>query len=338
MCVSIPRAAAHCSHRCSSVTTPSALDLRQRAPPHRALCSSSHSIRPRPLARPSREAARRPTSKHPVRPRGQRPVVGHDDHPNLEVPHQLTNSSCSRSALTWSRLPDGSSASTTAGSMASARATAVRCCSPPDNSAGRCVHATAQARPAPAVPRRAAARLALAPPADPQRHHHVLERGELPQQMVELEDEADGPVAERASASSVSAAHRLRRRSPHIRASGRSRAPSTCSSVLFPAPLAPTIGDHLAAHAPRGPRRRGRSSSAAVAAPVRLRVRSTRTTTASLILVTDRVERIESRRLHRRIQRRERRDHETRHDDERRHPAAASHRQMVDEIDLRDRA
>src|SRR6267142_7224100 len=45
--------------------------------------------------------------------------------------------SCSRSAFAWSRLPDGSSASTTLGSCTNARATAQRCCSPPESSAGR---------------------------------------------------------------------------------------------------------------------------------------------------------------------------------------------------------
>src|SRR2546427_5651957 len=44
-----------------------------------------------------------------------------------------------RSELAWSRLPDGSSASTRLGSCTRARATAQRCCSPPDSSAGRCV-------------------------------------------------------------------------------------------------------------------------------------------------------------------------------------------------------
>src|SRR6266705_2455691 len=44
------------------------------------------------------------------------------------------NTSCSRSELVWSRLPEGSSASTKLGSCTSARATAQRCCSPPDSS------------------------------------------------------------------------------------------------------------------------------------------------------------------------------------------------------------
>src|SRR5439155_158293 len=46
--------------------------------------------------------------------------------------------SCRRSALAWSKFPDGSSASTRLGSCTRARATAQRCCSPPDNSIGRC--------------------------------------------------------------------------------------------------------------------------------------------------------------------------------------------------------
>src|SRR2546426_8192493 len=47
--------------------------------------------------------------------------------------------SCSLSAFAWSRLPDGSSARTTLGSCTRARATAQRCCSPPESSAGRWV-------------------------------------------------------------------------------------------------------------------------------------------------------------------------------------------------------
>src|SRR5687768_2459651 len=45
--------------------------------------------------------------------------------------------SCSISPFARSRFPDGSSARTTFGSIASARATAVLCCSPPDSAEGR---------------------------------------------------------------------------------------------------------------------------------------------------------------------------------------------------------
>ena len=48
-----------------------------------------------------------------------------------------TNSAKTMSAVCSSRLPVGSSASTNGGRLASARATATRCCSPPDNLAGR---------------------------------------------------------------------------------------------------------------------------------------------------------------------------------------------------------
>src|SRR5208282_1999607 len=44
-----------------------------------------------------------------------------------------------RSAVRTSRLPVGSSAKRMRGALATARAMATRCCSPPDSSAGRCV-------------------------------------------------------------------------------------------------------------------------------------------------------------------------------------------------------
>ena len=97
-------------------------------------------------------------------------------------------------------------------------------------------------RPASAAPRPAAAPRATGTPRDAQRHLDVLERGELRQQVVELEDEADVAVAERDQrASSVTSRHvdvADARSSP---ASGRSSPPSTCSSVLFPTPDAPTM-------------------------------------------------------------------------------------------------
>ena len=95
------------------------------------------------------------------------------------------------------------------------------------------------------------------PPArarDEQRHHHVLERGELGQQVVELEDEAEGPVAERAQAVLGAGRRRPRRRRSRCPLSGRSRVPSTCSRVDFPTPEAPTM-------ATISPRATSRSSS-----------------------------------------------------------------------------
>ncbi len=49
------------------------------------------------------------------------------------------NSSCRLSLDSRSRFPDGSSARTNSGSFINARATATRCCSPPESSPGRCM-------------------------------------------------------------------------------------------------------------------------------------------------------------------------------------------------------
>ena len=73
-----------------------------------------------------------------------------------------------------------------------------------------------------------------------QRHRHVLQRGELGQQVVELVDEAEGAVAQPAA---LGFAHRFMARPaittvPRV---GRSRPPSSCSSVVLPEPEAPTI-------------------------------------------------------------------------------------------------
>ena len=83
------------------------------------------------------------------------------------------------------------------GPRPSARATAVRCCSPPDSSAGRwCIRPLSPTR-ASSSSARPRACSCLAPPIR-RRHHHVLERRELAQQVVELEDEAHRAVAQRA--------------------------------------------------------------------------------------------------------------------------------------------
>ncbi len=80
--------------------------------------------------------------------------------------------------------------------MTSARATATRCCSPPDSMPGPVRQPLAQADPPQQLlgPR---ARLGRRQPGDPHRHLGVLERAELGQQVVELEHEADVPVPER---------------------------------------------------------------------------------------------------------------------------------------------
>ena len=80
--------------------------------------------------------------------------------------------------------------------MTSARAIATRCCSPPDSMPGLCARRSPRPTRSSSV-RRAAVALGRRPPRDPQRHPGVLERRELRQQMMELEHEADVPVAER---------------------------------------------------------------------------------------------------------------------------------------------
>ena len=101
------------------------------------------------------------------------------------------NTSKTRAEVSGSRLPVGSSARSSRGRLASARAKATRCCSPPESSAGRwptrCPSPTASSSsPRPLRGRR---------PPGPGRalwQRHVLECGELRQQVVELVDKADG--------------------------------------------------------------------------------------------------------------------------------------------------
>ncbi len=69
----------------------------------------------------------------------------------------LSKSSSTSSVLWLSRAPVGSSASSRTGSVAIARATATRCCWPPDSWAGRCGRPGRPGRPAPARPGRARA-------------------------------------------------------------------------------------------------------------------------------------------------------------------------------------
>ena len=85
----------------------------------------------------------------------------------------------------------GSSASTSSGRFISARATATRCFCPPDRLADGEVDPVGQPHPhqqfAPACPGRGG----LAPLAHGGGEDHVFQRGEIGQQVVELEDEAD---------------------------------------------------------------------------------------------------------------------------------------------------
>ena len=100
----------------------------------------------------------------------------------------VASSSCSFSRVTWSTAEKGSSSSSTLGSRASARATATRCCWPPDSRAGR--RSSRPARLVRSSSRRARSRRS-AERQVAHRLHHVLLRGQVREQRVVLEHETD---------------------------------------------------------------------------------------------------------------------------------------------------
>ena len=125
---------------------------------------------------------------------GQLEIVGYHQERGLQRTAQFSISSWIPWAVCWSRLPVGSSSSTSCGRLTSARAIATRWRSPPDSSAGLCDD-DAPARPAPAA-RPPAGGFRDRRAADQQRHADVLQGGELRQQVVELVDEAQRAVAQ----------------------------------------------------------------------------------------------------------------------------------------------
>ena len=98
------------------------------------------------------------------------------------------SSSMTSTAVSESSAPVGSSAHTTRGRPASARATVTRCCSPPDSSPGRCRARSAEPD---ALERlvRAPARFLRVDAREQQRQLDVLDRAEHRDQVVRLEDE-----------------------------------------------------------------------------------------------------------------------------------------------------
>ena len=159
------------------------------------------------------------------------------------MPRRRVRSSISAntpSAVSRSRLPVGSSASTQSGAPASARAIATRWRSPPESCDGRCCEPLAEADLAERLGG-ARARLGGGQAADAQRHRDVVERGELGQQVVELVDEAEMAVAPFALLGRARGSRSRGRRAATLPAVGASRPPSRCSSVLLPEPDAPTM-------------------------------------------------------------------------------------------------
>ena len=91
----------------------------------------------------------------------------------------------------------GSSATISAGSFASARAIAARCCWPPDSAAGSLSAWSAMSRRESSARARGAALAAREGRAEVHRQHHVLGDGERGQQLEELEHDADAAPAPR---------------------------------------------------------------------------------------------------------------------------------------------
>ena len=123
-----------------------------------------------------------------VREGGHAGVVGDHDDGLAVLVHSLSSRITSR-VLRLSRLPVGSSASSTLGWLTSARASATRCCSPPESSPGA-AFAFARVRAGRPVLPGGVARLAegaaRAARAVPRCRH-----GQVGDQVEELEDEAD---------------------------------------------------------------------------------------------------------------------------------------------------
>ena len=139
--------------------------------------------------------------------------------------------------VTGSRFPVGSSARSRGGSSTSARASATRCASPPDSSPGR--WSTPRSQPHALEQHAGADAEGLAPvhPLMQRRHGHVLQGGELGQQVMALEDEADVAVAEaRPSSASPRANDVAARRWTLVPAAGASRVPQHVEEGALPRP------------------------------------------------------------------------------------------------------
>ena len=161
-----------------------------------------------------------------------------------------------------SRLPVGSSASSSAGSLASARAMATRCCCPPDSVDGSLSAWSATPQRSSSAERALAALARRPGAAEIHRQHDVLGRGERRQQLEELEHDADGAPAPRRSArvrAACAAAVPPTTTSPRV---GRSMPAKRPSSVDLPLPGLADDGDELAAR-----RCRRLTSSSAVKPP-----------------------------------------------------------------------
>ena len=166
------------------------------APPPRARCTGRTASGHRPRAARRHEPSLL-EGEDAIGALRQQAIVGHDHDRGFvaRAPARRRDRAADRRCAR-SRLPDGSSASRSTGSFASARATATRCCSPPERRPGSCVMRPASPTAASSSSARARAADSAAP-AMQLGQHDVLQRGELPQQVMELEHEPDLPAAQR---------------------------------------------------------------------------------------------------------------------------------------------
>ena len=196
--------------------------------------------------------------------RGQRAAVG-DGHQDGPLRPGTSPAAARRRPGRWygARLPVGSSASTRAGLWTRARATAARCLSPPDSSAGRC--SRRWPRPTRSSRLRARASIVAASPTPArQGTRDVLQHVQLRQEVVVLEDEADGAAAERRQGllverEGILAVH------PHGAGGRRVQGAEDVEQGRFAATRRPHDGEGLA-----GGRRRGRRRAARATGPERV--------------------------------------------------------------------
>ena len=121
----------------------------------------------------------------------------------------------------------------------SARATAPRCCSPPESSSGKWLTPVIEAHRCDQLARRLE-RGAAGAAGDQQGHRDVFLERELGQQGVELKHEPDASGCATALAAPPRAAATSLPKSTSCPASGRSSSPIRWSSVLLPTPEGPT--------------------------------------------------------------------------------------------------
>ena len=191
-----------------------------------------------PTHRDPLRSPRRPSRQvqDPVGDRGRLGLV-RDDHDRAAGAAPRSSSSTA-APLSASRLPVGSSASTSSGSLTSARAIANRCCSPPDSSCGRWLGDVAQPklvdqRRGPSLRRPAALPADASAAARSRRRSAPRSAGTVWKTKPMWRRRVRG---ERARARPVSA-------SPATQidpASGESSPPSRCSSVDLPLPERPS--------------------------------------------------------------------------------------------------